>query len=182
MDEVNFLMLDPAPISDFSIEFEDTMKVFGTVKGKADFKDGTLSGLSNIYRQSECHSHFQPANPYEPVVLNCTVAWEKLKVVYEGKMKFGKMPAVNVKGKAKLTSSSAFLEIVKDSARPILRKYICLLGNMEIKFSGLGPFNRFMRVMTEGYKQQVTTRIFDTLTERLRYAFDRALSKVLFPY
>lgn len=181
MDEVNFLMLDPAPIANFSVEFEDTMKVFGNVKGNADFKHGTLSGLSNAKRLSECHSQAL----YEPKVLNCSVAWEKLKLVYEGKLKFGKMPSVNIKGKSKLYDSNAFLEIVKESnlnPRGILRKYICLLGNMEIKFSGLGPFNRFMRIMTEGYKQHVMTRIFDTMAERLRYAFERALTKVLLPF
>lgn len=173
--EVHALNLEPATVPEFEIEFQEQVKIFGNVKGKAEFEEGTLEGLADATREADCKGLAGTG----PKTINCTISYDKLKVTYNGKMKYGKMPKLGIKGKAKIADSLFFLEITQDGPRqPIVKNFTCTqMGTMKVKFSGLGPLNRFMNVLEKAFVQHVQTRIFDTLNQKVQYVINRALSK-----
>lgn len=173
--EVHSLQLEPATVPEFEIEFEEQVKIFGKVKGEAEFEEGTLEGLADAKRQSECQGRFSSG----PKIINCTISFDKLKVTYNGKLKYGKMPKLGIKGKAKVSDTHFFLEIAQDGPmQPIVKNFTRThMGVMKVKFSGLGPLNRFMNILEKGFMQHVQTQIFDSMNIKLQYAINRALSK-----
>ena len=156
------------------------MKIIGKEIGKADFFSGKLTGMSKTRRNSECQG---PALSYGSKSYNCTISFEKLKIKYDGKMKYGKMPEVNIEGKANVTSTLVFVEVIQNpNMMPNLKNMMFQqIGQLKPKFTGLGPLNRFTKFLEDGFKSHAQAVIFNSMSQRLQYTLGRAISLVPLP-
>lgn len=179
-NEMRNLVLDPAALPDFETEFNDTV-LRVNVKGKAEFFDGKMTGFSNAVRRSDCTG---PITDYGIKSLNCTITYEKLKIKYEGKMKYGRMPKVNIEGKAKSKNHTLWIQLIQNPPlMPIIRNFTLESFNntMKVELEGLGPLNRFMEPVKEGFKQQVNTIIYNSMAQRMRNVISQAVATVNLP-
>lgn len=179
-NEVRLQRLDPADVQNFTVEFEDKVKFIGKVKGKSDFFNGKLSGMSKARRSSECQG---PAYSYGSKTYNCTIGFHDLKLSYDGKMNYGKMPKVNIKGKSNITSTLVFLEVSQNpNMSPMLKNMLFQqIGQLNPKFTGLGPLNRFTKALEDGFKSHAQAVIFNSMSQKLQYTLGRAVSTLPLP-
>lgn len=174
------LGLDPAGVLNFTTEFEDKVKIIGKVKGKAEFFKGNLTGLSRAMRYSECQG---PYYSYGTKNYNCTVGFNDLHINYEGKLKYGKMPKVDIKGKSNVTATLVFVEVSQNPPmQATLKNFVFQqIGQLQVKFTGLGPLNRFTKFLEDGFKGHVQAEVFNSMSQRLQYALGQAVRQVPLP-
>ncbi|KFM64041.1 Mite allergen Lep d 7, partial [Stegodyphus mimosarum] len=161
-NEIRAQRLDPAALQDFHTEFEDKVAIIGKVKGRADYNKGKLTGLSDARRYSECNG---PYYSFGAKSINCTISFDNLKMEYDGKLKYGKMPKVNIKAKANITNTVIFIEVSSAAQHipPSLKNFLFQhVGYMQMKFSGLGPLNKFTKFLEEGFKAYAEAQIFNS--------------------
>lgn len=177
---VRLLGLDPADLDNLTVEFEDKVKIIGEVKGKADFFNGKVTGMSKVRTYSECQG---PSYSYGSKRYNCTIDFYDLKISYDGKINYGKMPKVNIKAKANVTSMLVFLEIAQyPNMSPTINSVVLKkIGQVNPKFTGLGPLNRFIKSLEDGFKHRALEILFDDMTGDLQTALGRAVSSLPFP-
>ncbi|GFT37245.1 DDE-1 domain-containing protein [Nephila pilipes] len=180
-NEIKAQNLDPAVLNDFKVEFQDKVSFIGKVKGKADFTNGKLVGLSNAKRFLECQG---PYYSFGARNINCTITFNDLKITYDGKLKYGKMPKVNIKGMANVTNIVIFFEAThQNPVMPATLKnfHIQQNGHLNIRFTGLGPLNKYVKFLEDGFKSLTQGNIFNSLSQRYQYALNRAVGMVPFP-
>jgi len=180
-NEIRSLNLDPAVVADFSTEFVDKVKIIGKVKGKAEYTTGTITGLSGARRASECQG---PYYSYGTKNINCTITFNVLSINYDGKLKYGKVPKVNIKGKADVTNTVIFIEVTSQGQNlpGTLKNFLFQqTGSMTIKFTGLGPLNRFTNFLEAGYRSHVEAQIFNSISQRFQYALNKAVGAIPLP-
>lgn len=172
---LRMLNLDPASLPDFSTAFEDKVALIGKVKGNANFTNGNLTGLSKGRRMNSCGG---PSYKFGALTINCTIGFQDLQTSYNGKMKYGKMPTVPIKGKANVTTTTVFIEA---SGQPlkITNFHFLQTGNLQMKFTGVGkPLNKFLKVLEDGYRSHVAAQLMNSIAQRYRYALELAMTQV----
>ncbi|CAL1267754.1 unnamed protein product [Larinioides sclopetarius] len=180
-NEIRALGLDPAGLPDFQVEFQDKVAIIGKVKGKADFTKGNLTGLSEARRFSECQG---PYYSFGARNINCTIVFDNLKINYEGKLKYGKMPKVNIKGKANVTSTVVFFEVTSQNPGmpgSVKNFLFTQIGKLNSKFTGLGPLNKFVTFLENGFRSHAEAQIFNSLSQRYQQALGRAVGMIPVP-
>ncbi|XP_055930865.1 uncharacterized protein LOC129961079 [Argiope bruennichi] len=180
-NEIRTLSLDPASLPDFQVEFQDKVAIIGKVKGKAEFTKGNLTGLSNARRFSECQG---PYYSFGSRNINCTIAFDNLKINYDGKLKYGKMPKVNIKGKANATSTTVFFEVTSQTPGmpgTVKNFYFTQVGKLDIKFTGLGPLNKFVYVLENGFRSHIEAQVINSMSQRYRDALNKAVGMIPLP-
>lgn len=179
-NEVRLQRLDPADVENFRVDFEDKVKIIGKVKGNAEFFNGKMTGMSKARRYGECQG---PAYSYGSKTFNCTIGFDDLKLSYDGKMKYGKMPKVNIKGKATVTPTLVFIEVAQaPNMSPTLKNTMFQqIGQLKPEFTGLGPLNRFTKFLNDGFKSHAQAVIFNSMSQKLQYTLGRAVSTLPLP-
>uniref|UniRef100_A0A2L2Y4S3 Mite allergen Lep d 7 n=1 Tax=Parasteatoda tepidariorum TaxID=114398 RepID=A0A2L2Y4S3_PARTP len=178
-NEIRSASLDPAVLNNFQTEFQDKVAIIGKVKGKAEYSKGTLSGLSQARRFSECQG---PYYSFGAKSINCTITFNTLHINYEGKLKYGKVPKVNIKGKGDVTNTVIFIEVTSQGGYPTLKNFLFQqIGFMKVTFTGLGPLNKFTKFLEDGYKSHVEAQVFNSVSQRFQYAMSRAVASVPMP-
>ncbi|KAG8200210.1 hypothetical protein JTE90_024989 [Oedothorax gibbosus] len=166
--EIRMLYLDPANTPDFHTEFTDKVAIIGKVKGKADFFNGNVTGLSSARRNSECQG---PYYSYGAKSVNCSITFNDLKINYNGKLKYGKMPVVNIKGTANATNQDIFIEVTQSQPAfgNTLKNFMFRqMGRLDIKFTGLGPLNKFTKFLEDGFRSHAEAEIFNTMKKEFK--------------
>ncbi|XP_054709010.1 uncharacterized protein LOC129218712 [Uloborus diversus] len=180
-NELRALNLDPAVVPGFVTEFQDKVAIIGKVKGKAEYEKGTLTGLGQVRRFTECQG---PYYSFGTKSVNCTVGFDNLQLNYEGKLKYGKMPKVSIKGKANVTTTLLYIEVssVPNGSQGSVKNFMFTqIGKLDVKFTGLGPLNKYTKFLEDGYKAHAQAEIFNSMSQRFQYALNRAFSLVPMP-
>ncbi|GIZ00889.1 DDE-1 domain-containing protein [Caerostris extrusa] len=180
-NEIRALNLDPANLPDFRVDFYDKVAIIGKVKGKAEFSNGNLTGLSNARRFSECQG---PYYSFGARSINCTITFDNLKIIYNAKLKYGKMPKVSIKGTADVVNTAIFIETSNQSPAmsTTLKNFLFTqIGTLNVKFTGLGPLNKFVKFLEDGFKSHVEAQIFNSMSQRYQQAINRAVGMIPFP-
>ncbi|GFY67985.1 uncharacterized protein TNIN_136201 [Trichonephila inaurata madagascariensis] len=172
--------LDPTHLPDYTFEYTD--KTFlGKVHGKAEYKEGSLSGLSQVGRASECQG---PTNTSSGTVINCTLSFNYLKPSYKGKVKYGVLPKVSIEAKADVSSTLVVVGIVKApnaSQAKVQTFSLRQIGQLTTHFTGLGPLNKHMKVLEENYRSRVAAEVTNVILNRFQYALNLAVAQVPMP-
>ena len=178
-NEVRLQNLDPADIQNFTADFQGKVTLIGNVTGKADFFNGKLTGLSKARRHGDC---FGPFN-HESKSYHCIVSFDDLHITYDGKMNYDKMPKVDFKAKANITSTQVLVEVEQNpNQMPNLKKMVFYnIGQLKIKFTGLGPLNRFADFLETEFNLHYQVKIFKSMNQILLFTFGRAVSRVSLP-
>lgn len=180
-NEVRTQRLDPVGVSNFTTEFEDKVKIIGKVKGKAEFFNGELIGASKAKRFSECQG---PYYSYGSKNYNCTIGFDDLKMNYDGKLKYGKMPKVNIKAKSEVTSTLFSVEVSQPGMMnyPMVKSFMPQkIGQLQAKFTGLGPLNKFTKFLEDGFKSHAQAVILNSMIEKVQYTLGVVVAKVPLP-
>ncbi|GFT37242.1 DDE-1 domain-containing protein [Nephila pilipes] len=180
-NEIRAQSMDPAVLGDFNVEFKDKVIIIGNVKGRANFTHGHLAGLSNARRFSECQG---PYYSFGARSINCTITFNNLQITYDGKLKYGKMPNVNIKGLANVSNTVIFFEVTQQNPgmRASLKQFLFhQIGSLNIKFSGLGPLNKYVKFLENGFRSFAQATIFNSMSQRYQHALNRAVGMVPFP-
>ncbi|GFV01074.1 uncharacterized protein TNCV_1009951 [Trichonephila clavipes] len=176
--EVRSLGFDPLLLPDFSKEFEDHVKLFGTVHGSVKYTDGMLHGLSHASRTGDCSGlRYEYGFPF----VNCSIELDKLSIYFEGNLKYGKLPSTTIH--AKVNMSSIILEIGV-SNYPMdfthLRSFAFLkIGEIKTKFTGLGSgLNKYLAILHTGFLENVWPAFFNSVGKNFQYALGRAIERM----
>lgn len=172
--------LDPTHLSDFTFDYSDKT-FFGKVHGKAEYSEGTLRGLSQVARASECQG---PTNNSAGTVINCTLSFNFISTEYKGRVKYGVLPKVTIDAKANVSNTLITVGIVKalNEARPKVKTFgLRQIGKLSTKFTGLGPLNKQLGVLEDNYRSKVANEISGILSTRFQYALNLAVGQVPMP-
>ncbi|KAF8791274.1 uncharacterized protein LOC129959929 [Argiope bruennichi] len=171
---------EPTHLPDFTFEYTD--KTFmGKVHGKADYKEGSLSGLSQVSRVGDCQG---PLNVSGSTVINCTLGFNYLKTSYKGKVKYGVLPKVSIEAKAEVSATWVVVGIAKGfNQREATVKSFALrqIGQVTPHYTGLGPLNKYVKVLQENYKSRVASEVTNVINNRFKYALNLAVAQVPMP-
>ncbi|GIX99352.1 hypothetical protein CDAR_470201 [Caerostris darwini] len=150
------------------------------INGKAEYKEGSLSGLSQVSRIGECQG---PLNSSIGTTINCTLSFTNLKTSYKGKVKYGILPKVSIDAKAEVSSAIIVVGIVKTQYEaPKVKTFgIKQVGQLNTHFSGLGPLNKHMKVLEENYRNHVAGEVSNVIHNRFQYALNLAVAQVPMP-
>ena len=172
--------LEPTHLPDFTFDYED--KIIGIkVKGKAEYNEGSLSGLSKVKRYSECEG---PKNISSSTVVNCTLVFQSLNTSHKGKVKYGKIPKVSINAEGNIQYVYAKVGIVQpvSERNPKVKTFsFTTTGSMTTHFTGLGPLNKHMKVLEENYKNVIKAEVLNVIQTRFQYALNLAVASVPMP-
>ncbi|GFV01067.1 uncharacterized protein TNCV_1009881 [Trichonephila clavipes] len=172
--------LDPTHLPDYTFEYTD--KTFlGKVRGKVEYKEGSLSGLAQVGRASECQG---PTNTSSGTVIHCTLSFNYLQPSYKGKVKYGLLPKLSIKADAELSTTLVVIGILKSPhERQAKVKTFSLrqIGQLTTHFTGLGPLNILMYALEENYKKRVAAEVTNVIVNRFQYALNLAVSQIPMP-
>ncbi|XP_013779163.1 uncharacterized protein LOC106463657 [Limulus polyphemus] len=180
-NEIRNLRMDPISLANFTTEIKDKVTVI-TVKVTSKYYDGEMTGLSQVQRWGNCS---QPRYSYGNITINCTLAFNDLKVEYYSSMKYGVIPSVRVKGKTNITSVRAFVEFHANLTAnyPVLKAFRIISGpiKMETIFSGLGPLNSFLSKLSQSYAAEVSNIVTNVIFSNFAYVLERSAVKTPLP-
>ncbi|XP_015921672.1 uncharacterized protein [Parasteatoda tepidariorum] len=172
--------LDPTHLPDYTFEYTD--KIFFTkVHGKAEYSEGSLSGLSQVIRISECQG---PTNISSVTVINCTLSFNMLQTSYKGRVKYGVLPKVTIDANGNTSNAIVDVSVSKalHDSKATLRSYkVRQVRRLDTHFTGLGPLNKQMKVLEENYKGRVTQEVINVVQNRFQYALNLAVGQVPMP-
>lgn len=178
-NEIRNLKLDPVGLPDFTFEYKDKT-FFVKVKGKAEYSQGTLNGLSRVQRYSECDG---PRDISGSTTINCTLTFNNLQTSYKGKVKYGKLPKVSIDAKGDVRYTIINLGFAKSFNERNPRVHVSFrnVGTVNTTFTGLGPLNNHMKVLEENYRTRVGTEVANVIANNFQYALNMAASSVPMP-
>ena len=172
--------LEPTRLSDFIFEYKD--KIIGIkVKGKAEYTEGLMNGLSKVKRFSDCEG---PINIPGRTSINCTLVFPNLEINHKGKVKYGKVPKVTINPKGNIQNVLIKVGIVKSVSEsyPKVQTFsFTTTGLMTTHFTGLGPLNKQMKILEENYRKVVGTEVLNVIQSRFQYALNQAVASVPMP-
>ncbi|GBM00395.1 hypothetical protein AVEN_179209-1 [Araneus ventricosus] len=171
---------EPTHLPDYTFEYTD--KTFmGKVHGKAEYKDGSLSGLSQVARAGDCQG---PANISGSTVINCTLSFNNLKTSYNGKVKYGVLPKKGIEAKAEVSTTLVVVGIAKglnERAASVKSFALRQIGQVTPHYTGLGPLNKYVKVLEENYRSRVAAEVTNVINNRFKYALNLAVAQVPMP-
>ncbi|CAL1267756.1 unnamed protein product [Larinioides sclopetarius] len=171
---------EPTHLPDYTFEYSDKT-FFGKVHGKAEYKEGSLSGLSQISRVGDCQG---PANVSGSTVINCTLSFNYLRTSYKGKVKYGVLPKVSIEAKSEVSTTLVVVGVVKGfNERDASVKSFALrqIGQVNPHYTGLGPLNKYVKVLEENHRSRVAAEVTNVINNRFKYALNLAVSQVPMP-
>ena len=169
--------LEPTRLSDFIFEYKD--KIIGIkIKGKAEYTEGFMSGLSNVKRFSDCS---EQTNYPDATVFYCTLVFPNLEANHKGKVKYGKLPKITISAKENVQNVVITVGIVKyaNKSNPEVESFwFKTTGLMTPHFTGLGPLNKQMEILEENYKQVVGIEVLDVIQDKFWPALNQAVASI----
>lgn len=167
-------------LPEFETDFTDKVGLV-TSKVKNEFEDGKLEGLSSMQRLNNCSN---PVKVHGNAVINCTLEFSNLKMKFDVDIKYGKLPTVDADIKTKIENTRVEVEIVSNekSNYPTIKSFrLVNLGDLRNTFSGLGPLNKYLTSLEEGYTRNVKVILQRILEEDLRSTLTRATVRTPMP-
>lgn len=177
--QVRFLDLDPFNLPTFETVFQD--KILGIpVHGRATFVNGNLKGLSRANRFGDCT---EPGWLNGNITVTCNLLIDDLDIAYDAKVKYGIVPEMAVKVESKVGTCYAHMEATAAPGKTAVLKsfQITGLGELDTKWSGLGPLNPYLRTINDGYKANIAGAVYSTFYSSYKVALDRSLSRQAIP-
>ncbi|XP_054707667.1 uncharacterized protein LOC129217395 [Uloborus diversus] len=173
--ELNYARLNPVLIPGFETRFEDKIPIIGKVKGEASYSRGNLTGLAQVRRYSECNG---PYYKFGSKIINCTLGFDRLDLTYEGTLKYGKLPKVDIKGSSNLTGTVVFIEVANGRLNNFL---ITRIAGLDVTFTGLGPLNKYTKFLKPDYIANAQRAVNWYITQPFNNALNAAFSTVPMP-
>jgi len=167
-----------ASLPNFVVKFEDKVAIIGKVKGQTQFFNGNM--IHKLDRDGNCTV---PASYLQDHYLNCTLVLSGLEVTFDGKMKYGKLPVVNIRSHGVFANSTIFIQVnTAGTSAQLTQLLFSSFGHEDVKFTGLGPLNRFNKVMEDSYRTHTQAEVYLLLTgSPYQQALQAAFSKVAIP-
>lgn len=169
--------IDPATLANFSSEYE-TSVMFVDVDVKIDYYSVQMTGLFKGERARDCSPVRRGS--FNNVTLNCTLVFKDIKIIFEGKMKFGKLPKMRITAEASFTPSFAFIEVTSrnDYNYPTLTQlYLTETGVVNMKLSGTGPFNnKLKKLVKDDLANRASIDFLNVFVYNYRAAMARAVA------
>lgn len=178
--EIDHLGQNKLNLPKFETKFTDKVGLI-TVNVKNKFNDGKLDELPRLERTTNCSAPFKL---YENIIINCTLHALNIKVKYEVDIKYGRLPTVDAKIKSKVDNVTVAVEIIAHplSNLPTLKSFqIVNMGTMQNTYTGLGPLNRYLSSLEEGYNENVKRILQGILESDIRMTLERAIVRSPMP-
>lgn len=172
--QVRFLDLDPFHLPPFETDFKDS--ILGIpVHGHAKFVNGTLRGLSRVNRFGDCTA---PGWLNGNITVTCNLLIDDLDIIYDARVKYGVVPELRARVESRVGTCYAHMEATAAPGKPaVLRSFqITGLGDLDTKWSGLGPLNPYLSSINEDYRANIAGVVYSTFYSSYKVALDRSLS------
>ncbi|XP_023244452.1 uncharacterized protein LOC111642349 [Centruroides sculpturatus] len=132
--------VDPARLNNFTTQHKD--KLGGIkVNVNVEYYNVNMTGLLKVRREKDCSGL---RRDFGNVTLNCTLVFNGVKIHYNVKAKYGKLPKANGKVTAELSGDTAFAVFTTSINRnyPVMKAfYFTRRGSPKVRVSGFGPLN-----------------------------------------
>lgn len=177
--QVRFLDLDPFHLPSFETNFKE--RILGIpIQGHARFVNGTLRGLSRVNRFGDCTA---PGWLNGNITVSCNLLIDDLDIVYDALVKYGPVPELRVRAESRVGTCYAHMEATAAPGKAaVLRSFqITGLGDLDTKWTGLGPLNPYLRTINDGYRANIAGAVYSTFYSSYKVALDRSLSSEPIP-
>lgn len=171
--------IDPAYLTNFNTEHKDKV-MFVKVNVKINYTDGNMTGLFEGRRDRDCSSIYRDV--YGNPTLNCTLAFDRIKFRFGGKLKYGKLPSVSIQAEADMSKTVAYIEVSSVSYPQMKRLNLVQIGKLTPKFTGLGPLNKSLKTLAESaFIQRLTSEFVNVFTHNYSTKMSEACSLTPLP-
>lgn len=178
--ELRGLGLAPAPLSNFNVRF-GPQSVYQTNQGEAQFSRGNVTGLNYIRRKGEC---LGPKDYRGELTINCTLSLYPVTTQYQVIVRNGSN-VYNVRNQGSVGESLIYVVISGQPQNYIgsVKNYrLDRLGQITATFNPLpAALNKYVKVLQDSYRSQVSTELFNILQQRYVYAIGRAIANKPMP-